>query len=80
MTYNLVGIDEMEVKTDWKTQKLVACIKIVEGRPYIDLRKWVRGVEQDSYRPRLGIMLSMEDWTSAIEVLKGMINDNTKQL
>ena len=74
MMTNVIGIEEMVVETpSWSKQKLIACVKSVNGKMFIDLRKWVKNEGTEILRPRLGIMLSVDDWPKAMEAISKLV-------
>ena len=70
---NLVGLEEVEVELGWTTQKLIACVKSVNGKMFVDVRKWVKATSQSEYRPRHGIMLDVKDWPKAMEAISKLV-------
>ena len=73
------AIDEIVVQFDgWKSQKMVVALKSLEGKQFIDARKWVRSEDGSTMRPNKGIMLSVKDWPKAIEMIQEMLARHIK--
>ena len=73
--YDRRGLDELEVvKLPWQTQKLLIVFKNLEGKDYLDMRKWINMPKFDEFRPTAkGLMLTINDWLVAMEGLNTMI-------
>lgn len=67
------AIDEKVLEL-WPKQKLVIALKMLEGRAYIDVRKWIE--VDGKLTPRKGIMLSVEHWPHVIKEVQAMLDSH----
>ena len=63
----------------WDTQKLVLAIKNIEGRLFLDVRKWYFYNNATPRPTKKGMMLEFKDWRIVIEHIKSLISEEYKQ-
>lgn len=76
------ALSEVEWHPDeWKYQKLVASLKSMEGKLWIDLRKWLpKGRPEDNQMRRSkGLMLELEHWKRVLPLITKFIDDASTQ-
>ena len=67
------SVDEITHRfDDWNTQKINVALKTLEGKEFIDLRKWFTS-NQGVSRPMKGIMLSVKHWPKVVEMVNEML-------
>ena len=59
----------------WPKQELIVSLKSLEGKLFIDARKWA--MLGDTMRPGKGLMLDLECWPKVIEAVNAMLKANT---
>lgn len=56
-------------------------LKTLQGKVYLDLRKWIKFPNQDEFvATRKGIMLSVEDWRRVIPQIMAYIERECQKL
>lgn len=54
--------------------RLRVCLKMIENKKYIDVRKWIKYPNLDHHvATKRGIMLSIEDWKKVMPLIQSMI-------
>lgn len=63
----------------WNSQDLNISLKHLHGKPYIDIRKWAKGMD-GILSPRKGMMMDIQAWKLVIPALNKMIleHDDSK--
>lgn len=68
------GLDEIDVGgLTWNFQRLIVAYKTLEGKDFIDARKWVPTIHDDKYTPKGGLMLRPEHWLKTMKAINEMI-------
>lgn len=67
------AIDEiLDQFEGWNSQKIVVALKSLEGKMFIDVRKWID--IKGEMRPSKGLMLSVNHWPKAIKMIETIIS------
>lgn len=62
----------------WNTQKLVIALKNLDGKMFIDARKWLVDESKGLKTPtKKGLSLEVRDWKLAIEEINKVLSANT---
>ena len=63
----------------WNTQKLVLAVKSVDGKLFLDVRKWYFYENAKPSPTKKGLMIGLSDWNKVIESIKALILEEYKQ-
>lgn len=64
---------------EWKSQRVMVCLKQNLGKIFLDVRKYVKTVDGRMLRQRSrskGVMLQVHDWKNVMDIMEKMIADN----